>query len=100
MYNQLHENLTERETKYKPLTIEERLMSLYRDNERTYVKCQCGCYIFRGFEYSNCYIFILFKAKVVNTKFLLLNDNNRCNHTQSDIDYGKKTKHKYIIIIH
>ena len=59
MYNQLHENLTESEPKYKPLTVEERLMSLYRDNERTYVKCQCGCYIFRGFEYSNCYNFLV-----------------------------------------
>ena len=86
MNNQVHENLTESETKYKPLTIEERVMDLYRDNKRTCVKCQCGCYIFRGFEYSNCYNFILFKAKVVNKKFLLLHDSDSCNHTQSDID--------------
>ena len=86
MNNQLNENLTESETTYKPLTIEDRLTDLYRDNKRTYVRCQCGCYIFRGFEYSNCCNFILFKAKVANNKFLLLNDNNRCNHTQSEID--------------
>ena len=61
-------------------------MDLYRDNKRTYAKCQCGCYIFRGFEDSNCYNFILFKATVANNKFLLLNDNNSCNHSQSDID--------------
>ena len=86
MNNQLNENLTEIETTHTPLTFEQRLMDLYRDNKRTSVKCQCGCYIFRGFEYSNCYNFILFKAKVANNKFLLLNDNNRCNHTQTDID--------------
>ena len=92
MYNQLHENLTEIETTHTPLTIEQRLMDLYRDNKRTYVKCQCGCYIFRGFEFSNCYNCILFKAKVANNKYLLLNDNNRCNHTQSDIDNIVKRK--------
>ena len=97
MNNQLQENLSESETKYKPLTIEERLMSLYRGNKRTYVKCQCGCYIFRGFEDSNCYNFILFKAKVVNNKFLLLNGNNRCNHTQSDIDNIVKRQNINII---
>ena len=77
---------------YKPLTLEDRVMDLYRENKKTYVKCQCGCYIFRGFEYSNCYNFILFKATVANNKFLLLNDNNRCNHTQSDIDEIVKNK--------
>ena len=92
MYNQLNENLAESETKYKQLTIEERLMDLYRENKRTYVKCQCGCYIFRGFEYSNCYHFILFKAKVANNKFFLINDKNSCNHTQSDIDEIVKRK--------
>ena len=37
MNNQLNENLTEIETTHTPLTIEQRLMDLYRDNKRTYV---------------------------------------------------------------
>ena len=42
MYNQLKENLTERETKFNPLTLVERLRDLNGDNKRTHVKCQAG----------------------------------------------------------
>ena len=56
MYNQLNENLTESETTYKPLTIEKRLMDSYRDNKRTYVKCQCGCFIIRSIRVRPDYI--------------------------------------------
>ena len=48
MYNQLKENLTESETTFKPLTLVERLRDLNRDNKRTHVKCQCGCFIIRS----------------------------------------------------
>ena len=56
MYNQLNENLTESETKYKPLTIEKRLMDLYRDKKRTNVTCQCGCFIIRSVRVRPDYI--------------------------------------------
>ena len=52
MYNQLNDNLTESETKYKPVAIEDRLKDLYKDNKRTYVKCQCGCFIIRSIRVS------------------------------------------------
>ena len=48
MNNQLNENLIENKTTYKPLTIENRLKYLNRDNKRTHVKCQYGCFIIRS----------------------------------------------------
>ena len=56
MNNQLNENLTESETTYKPLTIEDRLKYLNRDNKRTHVKCQCGCFIIRSVRVRPDYI--------------------------------------------
>ena len=56
MYNQLKENLTESETTLKPLTLVERLRDLNRDNKRTHVKCQCGCFIIRSVRVRPDYI--------------------------------------------
>ena len=67
MYNQLKENLTESETTYKPLTIEKRLMDLYRDNKRTYVKCQCGCFIIRSIRVRPDYIDYNWIISIYNT---------------------------------
>ena len=108
MYNQLHENLTESETKYKPSTLVERLRDLNRDNKRTHVKCQCGCFIIRSVRVRPDYIdynwiisiYNMFVSKYKNG-YVLINDNtNNCNHTQSDLDeIVKRKKRKTIFIL-
>ena len=84
MYNQLNENLTKSETKYEPLTIEDRLKDLYRDNKRTFVKCQCGCFIIRSVRVRPDYIdynwiislYNMFVPKYQNG-YILINDNRK-----------------------
>ena len=100
MYNQLNENLTESETTYKPLTVEQRLMDLYRDNKRTYVKCQCGCFIIRSIRVKPDYIdynriisiYNMFVNKFEFGYFLINGNRSTCNHSQSDIDEIVKRK--------
>ena len=109
MYNQLHENLTESETKYKPSTLVERLRDLNRHNKRTHVKCQCGCFIIRSVRVRPDYIdynwitsiYNMFVSKYING-YVLINDNtNNCNYTQSDLDeiVKRKTQNYFHIII-
>ena len=100
MYNQLKENLTESETKFKPLTLVERLRDLNRDNKRTHVICQCWCFIIRSVRVRPDYtdynwvtsIYNMFVPKYLN-RYVLINDNtNNCNRTQSDLDEIVKRK--------
>ena len=100
MNNQLNESLTESETTFKPITLVERLRDLNRDNKRTHVKCQCGCFIIRSVRVRPDYIdynwitsiYNMFVSKYING-YVLINDNtNNCNHTQSDLDEIVKRK--------
>ena len=100
MNNQLNENLTESETTYKPLRIEDRLKYLNRDNKRTHVKCQCGCFIIRSVRVRPDYIdykwiisiYNMFVPKYQNGYFLINDNRNKCNHSQSDLDEIVKRK--------
>ena len=108
MYNQLNENLTESETTYEPLTIEDRLKYLNKDNKRTHVKCQCGCFIIRSVRVRPDYIdynwiisiYNMFVPKNQNGYFLINDNRNKCNHSQSDLDeIVKRKKHQTIFIL-
>ena len=100
MCNQLKENLTESETKFKPLPLVERIRDLNRDNKRTHVKCQCGCFIIRSVRIGPNYIDYNWITSIYNMivpkykkGYVLINDNtNNCNHTQSDLDEIVKRK--------
>ena len=65
MYSQLNEHLTENETKYTPLSIDDRLKDLYKDNKRAYVKCQCGCFVISGVRVRPDYIGYSFIATFI-----------------------------------
>ena len=89
MHNQLNENLTQRETTYKPLTMEDRFKYLNKDNKRTYVKCQCGCFIIRSVRVRPDYIDVnwiisiynMFVPKYQNGCFLINDNRNNANQT-------------------
>ena len=93
MYYQLNESLTESGTKYKPSTAEDRLKDLYRDNKRTFVKCQCGCFIFRSVRVRPDYIdynliFSIHNMFIPKYQMVISSSmtTDNCNHSQSDID--------------
>ena len=82
-------------------------MDLYRDNKRTYVKCQCGCFIIRSIRVRPDYIDYNWIISIYNTfvknefGYFLINDNrSTCNHSQSDIDeIVKRKNYNYVHII-